>query len=535
MLDKSRFDSLAVMIDCSRNAVMTVDEVKKFMKLLSQFGYNRFMLYTEDTYEIEGEEFFGYFRGRYTESEIKEMDDFAFENGIELVPCLQTLAHFTATVRWKKYADMVDIDDTLLVDDERTYALVEKIISTARKYFRTDKIHIGMDEANLGKGKYRDIHGEKDRNEIFLSHIKKVCDICRKYDFKPMMWSDMFYIVSGSGAADDDFQVTASDIVKEFLPDDITLVYWNYFKIAEEFHHRMMSGHKLITDKVAYAGGVYKWSSFVPSNRLGIESNRVAFESCARNGVRDAIITLWGDNGAESSPLSALPALAYIGCMAQGIYDKEEIEKIFKNVTGCDFDDFMLIDLPDRGEGLPVNYMINPCKYQFYNDCFMGLYDKGGVYEGDGARYAEMAVKLADAAERMNDFKYLFDTAAKLCNVLEIKAEIGIRSREVYRSGDKTALETLIKDYEEMIERTKVFYKAFKYQWFKENKPNGFEVHDIRFGGLIMRMQSCHDRLVDLRNGTITSIPELEEEILPLIEKKERVTQWAKIVTPNLL
>ena len=160
MIGECKFNTLGLMLDCSRNAVMTVNELKRFIELLSKLGYNQFMLYTEDTYEVDGEEFFGYLRGRYTQKELKELDDFAYEHGVELVPCIQTLAHFTALVRWPKYAAMKDIDDILLVGDDRTYQLIERMISSLRKCFRTDKIHIGMDEAhNLGKGRYREIHG----------------------------------------------------------------------------------------------------------------------------------------------------------------------------------------------------------------------------------------------------------------------------------------------------------------------------------------------------------------------------------------
>ena len=57
------FDTFGVMIDMSRNAVMHLDGLKRFLTLLSKMGYNCVMLYTEDTYEIESEPFFGYMRG----------------------------------------------------------------------------------------------------------------------------------------------------------------------------------------------------------------------------------------------------------------------------------------------------------------------------------------------------------------------------------------------------------------------------------------------------------------------------------------
>ena len=69
-------DELGVMLDCSRNAVRTVEFVKNFMRTLAAMGYNQLMLYTEDTYEIEGEPRFGYMRGRYTVDELRELDAF---------------------------------------------------------------------------------------------------------------------------------------------------------------------------------------------------------------------------------------------------------------------------------------------------------------------------------------------------------------------------------------------------------------------------------------------------------------------------
>ena len=73
------FRTFGVMIDLSRNAVMTPKRLKEFLLILSRMGYNMAMLYTEDTYEIKGEEYFGYMRARYTEQELKDLDDYAEE------------------------------------------------------------------------------------------------------------------------------------------------------------------------------------------------------------------------------------------------------------------------------------------------------------------------------------------------------------------------------------------------------------------------------------------------------------------------
>ena len=70
------------MLDCSRNAVMKPEEVKNFAGILKSFGYNALMLYTEDTYEVNGEPYFGYMRGRYSHEELREIDAFCLRFGI---------------------------------------------------------------------------------------------------------------------------------------------------------------------------------------------------------------------------------------------------------------------------------------------------------------------------------------------------------------------------------------------------------------------------------------------------------------------
>ena len=96
------FRNFGVMIDCSRNAVMTIKQLKKFITVISRMGYNQVQLYMEDTYEVDGEPFFGYLRGKYSKQELKELDDFAYGLGVELVPNIQTLAHMGAFTKWRR-------------------------------------------------------------------------------------------------------------------------------------------------------------------------------------------------------------------------------------------------------------------------------------------------------------------------------------------------------------------------------------------------------------------------------------------------
>lgn len=532
---QKNFNTLGAMIDCSRNAVMNLSELKSFITLLAKMGYNQVQLYIEDTYEVENEIFFGYRRGKYSMEELKEIVDFAEGLGVEMVPCMQTLAHLNCIFRWDKYKNLLDMDDILMVGKPEVYEFIDNMFASLKKCFKSDKIHIGMDEAhNLGKGKYRDQNGERDRADILLEHLNKVCEIADKYGLKPMMWSDMFYRLANGGEYYEN-ATKFSDEIKAKIPENVTLVYWDYYHLEKEFYDTMIKGHKQLTEKVAFGGGAWKWSGFVPHNRLGVVATKSAFTACVENGIKDAFITMWGDNGGETSPYCVLPALCVAACINIGIFDDNEIKQKFKEWIGGDFDAFMMLELPDYCPDYKSDYNINPSKYQLYNDCLLGIYDEGGVYEGDGKNYAEISQKLKSAKANAGDYGYLFDTIAALCDVLELKAEIGVRARKAYKEGNREELKNIVSDYSEMIDRTEEFYNVFRKQWYKENKPYGFEVQDIRIGGLIMRMKNCCNTIEEYIAGDTDRIIELEEENLKVIEKKELITTWREIVSANIM
>lgn len=523
---KPTFEKFGAMVDCSRNAVMTPDALKKFITILAKMGYNQLHLYMEDTYNVEGEERFGYLRGGYTSSELKDLDDFATELGVELVPNVQTLAHMSTFNRWRN--DLFDIGDIMMVGNEDVYDLIDRMFKTLRSCFRTKNLHIGMDEAHLlGRGKYFDLHGEENRFNILLKHLNRVCEIAKKYDFIPMMWSDMFYRLANGGqyyAKNSSFDAS----IKKHIPENLSLVYWDYYNTDPRTYRAMIRGHHKLSDNVIFAGGAWRWSGFAPNNYYSIRTTKAALPVCKKEGITNAFITMWGDNGAECSSFAVLPSLCYAACLSQGITKMSTVKEKFKEWVGLSYDDFMLLDKPNRL--IPVDRVINPAKYFLYADCFMSLFLN---LEQDeySKTYRSTARKLKNAAKRTGEFSYIFNTLSALCRVLEIKQNICSRTREACLKKDPELLKALLSDYKTMIRRTEEFHALFRTQWMTENKPHGFEVQDARIGGLIQRMKSCRDRLSDFADGKIDSIPELEEKIIPIYDTLSVRNNWASSIT----
>ena len=527
------YEHLGIMLDCSRNGVLTVASVKRYIDIMAKLGYNCLMLYTEDTYEVDNQPYFGYLRGRYSQNELKELDAYAAGKGIELIPCIQTLAHLNAIVRWNAYKPIKDAEDILLVDDERTYELIEDMFASLRKCFKTNLLHIGMDEAQMvGLGKYLDAHGYQNRFEILNRHLTRVCDMAKKHNFQPIMWSDMFFRLCNNGKYTQENPNTPGPDVINSVPKDVGLVYWNYYSSLKERYDRMIQAHRVFNNPLWFAGGFWCWTGFAPMNYLSLQRTAVAMDSLEDNDIKNIFFTVWGDDGQECSHFSVLPALYYTAQRAKGIRDMDAIKEGFAAEFGMAFDDFMLLDLPKTGP-VEEGKNGNPYKYMFYNDPFLGFFDSS-VPEGFQPGYGACADKLEKLTGH-KEFGYLFDSAAKLCRFLQVKFTIGIRTRKAYQAGDKAALTALVADFDRLLPLLEDFYQAHKTRWFTDNKPFGFEVQDVRMGGLKQRIIHCRSRLQDYLDGKIDRIEELEEQILPEFAPGCKHNLWCSQVTAGAL
>jgi hypothetical protein len=85
------------MIDCSRNGVLKPEAVYFFLRNMALMGLNMLQLYTEDTFEVENEPFFGYLRGKYTSKELAAIDDYAYD----LYVILYNLSHNTKRAHYE--------------------------------------------------------------------------------------------------------------------------------------------------------------------------------------------------------------------------------------------------------------------------------------------------------------------------------------------------------------------------------------------------------------------------------------------------
>lgn len=505
------FREFSMMLDQSRNAVQNVPTIKSMIRHLAIMGYTSIMLYTEDLLKVENEPYFGYMRGAFTKEEITEIDNYCILFGLELIPCIQALAHINQIARYSDYEKIIDFGDILLVGDKRTYELLDNIFKAISNSFSSKKINIGLDEAHmLGLGKYLDKYGYHERFEIMLEHLNHVIKICEKYGFSPEMWSDMFFRLIFKGEYYEQDMSKAEELFEK-IPKNVKLIYWDYYSTDFDRYDSMLRNHLKISDKIGFAGGAWKWLGYTPQNNHSIRTGTPAIAACKKNKINSFSVTSWGDNGAEASVYSNLPAIYFY---AENAYSDNPKMDGFKTLTGLNFEEFMKIDLPNIITGKSDEHN-NSSKFFLFNDILTGAFDSL-VPENISEIYTHHENSLRNIANSSPNYGYIFKTLEKLCSVLKIKANLGNNLKAAYDAKDITKLKR-IGEFEipKLINLVEEFLNSLEYQWHRENKSFGYEVQLIRIGGLIARLKYTSNRLTAYCNSEIPEIEELEESRLP--------------------
>ena len=520
------FEKSGAMFDCSRNAVLTVDAFKDFLRKMGMMGLNLAMLYTEDTYEVPGHPYFGYMRGRYSFEELKELDDYADAFGIELIPCIQTLAHMAQYLRWPAAKHLADTDFVLLCGDPEVLEFIETCITAASAPFRSKRIHLGMDEAaGIGSGQYLLKNGYRPTREILREHMTAVTAICEKHGLEPMIWSDMCLRPLSPRDEYYDFADDVRPITQELtdmVPEGLSLIYWDYYHHNIEEYRTMIRRHQQFGNPLLFAGGSWNWSGPVPNYGKTFETTALALAACREYGIKEVFCTIWGDDGSDCSLVNALLGLQ---CYAENTYggtpSNETVFEAFRRCCGCDGRDCFDIRLMDEIPGVPEgNAMIaTPAKLALYQDVLIGLFDRHFEVQCErfgsmGAWYADRRDACTAAAARNPGYARHFRLFASMADILADKAEIGIKLRAAYLAGDKAAMKKLAAVLESLVPKYDALVQLWEDVWMSTNKPFGFEVISLRLGGARTRIACAARRVTDWAEGRLAEIPELAAERL---------------------
>ena len=517
--ENTEFKTYGIMLDCSRNAVMTVKHFKNWLRRLALMGYNMAMLYTEDTYQLPGEPFFGYKRGPYTLEEMKEIDAYAKSLGIEMIACLQTLGHMEQILQWHNaYGKVRDTDRVMLVDEDETYTLIDKMLAFWSEALSSNRIHIGMDETHdLGRGRFMDLYGYERGFDIFNRHFAKVEKMCEKYSLRPMIWSDMYFRMGNPEQNYYDLEHDVPQDVIDMIPKHSDLVYWDYYHQDKDFYVKFIEKHRGLGYEPLMGSGLWTWGRMWNDHDQDVKTVKPCLQACRETKLDEVFFTLWGDSGAFCEINSVLAGFCWAADLAYGgNEDSARLETQFKAITGGSYKNHLTAArleehiLEDKNGTQAVG-----APFLLWDDPMLGIcWDSKKNIDSE---FPEKAIRLYNSiCEALSDQRNEnaaadINHAWLLADFLRVKVAFRRDLLTSYEAGDKNSMSELAdKTLPEMIKACEAVSESIRTMWHKYFKPFGLEVLQIRQGGQTLRLKEAQCRIREYLAGTIDSIPELE-------------------------
>ncbi len=503
------FDFRGLMVDASRNGVPHVESLELRIAELALLGINQLTLYTEDTYEVTGHGLLGYMRGPYSKAELRRVVRYAKQFGIEMFPCIQTLAHLEQVLQYKKaYGALRDTASVLSVKAKGTRDFVAALLDSASEPYESRRIHIGMDEPwDLGRGTCFERGRDNDPRDLYVQHLRVVAKLCAERGLEPTAWGDF---VLGQQPVHGDVPMTAAQWKR--VPKGVTLNYWHYTLEDEGAYRRDIRRFREYGFEPIVSPALWNWDRFWGLYDKARRTFEPMLRAAKREGVRRVLMTMWGDDGNEAPYRSNFPGLAqYAEHCFRAAPREADVASMVQALSGDSWASFVLPSSLDCPDPIALRDNGNLGKTFTWDDPLLGLFS--GHMEGRAMteHYRALTVRLRAQAQRAAPRnRASFQFASELGASLTFKADLHTNARRAYLAGDRRKLSTSVSAATKAIAGVQRLWRAHRRVWLEENKVFGLETLDLRYGGQLSRLHVFRDRVRDYLAGRTTQIEEFD-------------------------
>jgi len=300
-----------VMLDVSRDRVPTMQELHQIVRTLADLKINHLQLYTEHTFAYIGHEKAWQGWSPLTAAEVRELDSWCRELGIDLAANQNCFGHLAHWLRMPECAHLAATHGdwifevwprsgpfSLCPTDPRSLDFVRDLLTQLTPNFTSPLVNIGADETyDIAYGRSAEIVAKRGRAAVYLEFVKKICDVTTSLGKRPMFWADIALHEPGC--------------IKDIPPELLSLA-WGY-----EPHSPFEEWTKLLRGAgrdVWVCPGTSSWRS-ITGRSAERNGNLNAAGACAtrsgKPGADGYLICDWGDTGHHQQWPIVLHAIAH--------------------------------------------------------------------------------------------------------------------------------------------------------------------------------------------------------------------------------
>lgn len=277
--------------DVTRGRVPTLEMLKKTADDVAYYKMNQLQLYVEDAYDFVEYDGIMTAENVLTADEIIAIDDYCYDNFIELVPSLATFGHLYNLLQSDKYKHICEYRDwhpyqiywmekmahhTIDVSQEESIQVVGSMIDQFIPLFRSDRFNICCDETfDL----CRDKNSDKDAGEEYFKFLMKIINHVKSRGKTVMMWGDI--------------ALEQPDKL-HYIPEDTIMLNWTYEKNPKEERIAALANAGL---KQIVCPGTSSWNRFIEEIDRSEGNITKLVDYGKKYGAMGVLNTNWGDFG----------------------------------------------------------------------------------------------------------------------------------------------------------------------------------------------------------------------------------------------
>ena len=318
------FANRGVMLDVSRNRVLTLKTAKMVIDRLAGWKINQIQLYTEHTFAYQRHPVVWAEASPYTAADILELDAFCRERYIELVPNQNSFGHMHNWLNHDEYRHLAEAPDGamtpwgffrkgpfgLAVTEPGSLKLIQELYDELLPNFSSRQVNIGGDETyDLGQGKSKALVEEKGVGRVYLDYLLSLYREVKARGHTMQFWGDII--------------VKYPELVAE-LPRDAIALEWGY-----EADHPFDENSAVFAQSgipFYVCPGTATWNSIAGRTDNAMENLRNAAANGLKHGAIGLLNTDWGDRGHWQPLTASYLGFAYGAALSWAYAANEAIE-----------------------------------------------------------------------------------------------------------------------------------------------------------------------------------------------------------------
>lgn len=294
IFDEPAFATRGLMLDVSRDRVPTMAHLCSVVDTLASLKMNHLQLYTEHTFAYEGHEEAWVGHGAITADEMKRLDAYAQERGVELAANQNCFGHLRSWLELPRYRHLAETHGDWMFDvwprsgpfslcptDDRSLEFVRGLISQLAPTLRSPYLNIGCDETyDIAYGRSKQIVEQLGRPRVYMEFVNKIATVARESGKIPMFWADI---------------ALSHPEAIELIPEDMVCLAWGYE--PESPFKAWCNALNAKSRRAWVCPGTGAWRSFT-GRTFESEANMLNAAACdSTSGCDGFLLCEWGDTG----------------------------------------------------------------------------------------------------------------------------------------------------------------------------------------------------------------------------------------------